>query len=96
MRMRISLCLRILHIDTVYSRRYISEFLETYIISSPDERGVRPETREGPKKVVRPQTPGDVGASRKLVVITRAGMRGVSGRGEELMRIYHRIRRKKR
>jgi len=28
-RIRIRLCVRILHIDTVYSRRYISDFLET-------------------------------------------------------------------
>jgi len=46
--------------------------------------------------VLPPQTPGDVGASSKLVVITRAGMRGGSGRGEEVMRSYRRIRTKKR
>ena len=64
--------------------------------SKEGRTGVRGETQEGPKKVLPPETPGDVGASSKLLVITRAGMRRRSGRGEEMMRSYRRIRRKKR
>jgi len=94
--MRIRLCVRTLHIDTVSSRRYISDYLETWIIGSPDQWGVRRETRGGPREVLPPQTPGDVRASGKLVVITRVGMRGGSARGEEVIRSYRRIRRKKR
>jgi len=48
---------------------------------------VRCETQEGQKKVLPLQTPGDVGASSKLVVITQAGIRGGSGRREKVMRL---------